>query len=77
VPAAHEFLDTPTCLVLDPVADRQCGEHDRQVSFDRFGLVIPESHRGRLDRTVAGALHGHMLEPVPDRLGSDDTSLTN
>jgi hypothetical protein len=65
-------------LVLDPVADRQCGEHDRQMSLDRFPLVvIPESHRGRLDRTVADALPGHMLEPVPDRLGSDDTSLTN
>jgi hypothetical protein len=65
-------------LVLDAVADRQCGEHDLQVSLDRFPLVvIPDSDRGTLDRTVTDALPGHMLEPVPDRLGSDDTSLTN
>ena len=36
-----EFLDAPTGLVLDPVTDRQGGEHDRQVGLDRFpGVVV-------------------------------------
>jgi hypothetical protein len=30
-----EFVDTPSCLALDPMADRQSSEHDRQVRLDR------------------------------------------
>ena len=48
----HEFLDTPTSLSLNPVADRQGGEHDRQVRVDgvagavinRAGLQIVLGH---------------------------------
>ena len=31
-PGTDEFLDAPAWLVLDPVADRQSGEHDAQVA---------------------------------------------
>jgi hypothetical protein len=32
--STDEFLDAPTGLVLDPVADGQCGEHNAQVRLD-------------------------------------------
>jgi hypothetical protein len=35
-----EFLHAPTGLVFDPVADRQSGEHDRQVRLDGFAGVV-------------------------------------
>jgi hypothetical protein len=44
---AYEFLDAPTGLVLDPVADGQRGEDDREVGFDRFaGVVVDRLCRG-------------------------------
>ena len=35
-----EFADGPAGLVLDPAADRQGGEDDGQVSFDRVAQVV-------------------------------------
>jgi hypothetical protein len=37
---AHEFLDAPTGLRLDVVADGQGSEHDGQVRCSARGLLI-------------------------------------
>ncbi|MQA85443.1 MAG: DUF2848 domain-containing protein, partial [Streptosporangiales bacterium] len=37
---ADELADRPACLVLDPAADGQGGEHDREVGFDRVAFVV-------------------------------------
>jgi hypothetical protein len=38
--STDEFLDAPTGLVLDPVADGQCSEHNAQVRLDGIALVV-------------------------------------
>jgi len=35
-----ELADGPAGLVLDPAADRQCGEDDGQVGLDRVAQVV-------------------------------------
>ena len=37
---ADEFLDAPTYLVLDPVADNQGGKHNVEVRLDGLALVV-------------------------------------
>ena len=37
---AHKFLDAPTGLDLNPVADSHRGDHDAQVRLDRFPDVV-------------------------------------
>ena len=37
---ANEFLDTPTSLGLDPMADGQRGDDDAQVRVDGFAFVV-------------------------------------
>jgi hypothetical protein len=37
---ADEFPDRPSRAVFDPAADRQGGEHDRQVGFDGVALAV-------------------------------------
>jgi hypothetical protein len=36
----HEFADGPAGLVVDPPADGQGGEDDRQVGFDRVASAV-------------------------------------
>jgi hypothetical protein len=49
---ADEFLDAPTCLALDPVADSQGGEHDVEVRLDGLALVV-------VDRSGLRVVFGH------------------
>jgi hypothetical protein len=39
---ADELLDRPSGAVLDEPADREGGEHDRQVRLDRLAFVVVE-----------------------------------
>jgi tRNA synthetases class I (I, L, M and V) len=39
-PTSPEYRDEPACLVFDPVADGQGGDHDAQVRLDRFADVV-------------------------------------
>jgi hypothetical protein len=57
----HEFLDAPTGSVFDPVADRECGEHDGHMGLDRFAGAV-------VDRPRVQVVVGH-AEAALDALG--------
>jgi hypothetical protein len=62
-----EFYYAPPGLVFDPVADRQCGEHNR-VGFDRLAFVV-------IDRPGLQVVFGHpeaLLDPPQLVVGVDD-----
>jgi hypothetical protein len=44
----HEFLDAPTCLGLDPVADGQGGEHDGHVGVDGVAGAVVDGAGGQV-----------------------------
>jgi hypothetical protein len=63
-----EFLDTPTGLALNPVADGQGGEHDAQVRLDRLAFVV-------VDRSGLQVVLGHpeaLLDAPQLVVGADD-----
>ena len=65
---ADEFLDAPTGLVLDPVADGQGGEHDAQVGLDGVAGVV-------VDRAGLQVVLGHpeaLLDAPQLVVGVDD-----
>ena len=65
---ADEFLDAPTGLVLDPVADSQGGEDDVEVRLDGFAGVV-------VDRPGLQVVLGHpeaLLDPPELVVGVDD-----
>jgi len=39
----HEFLNVPTYLVFEPMADGQGGDHDAQVGLDRLADVLADA----------------------------------
>jgi hypothetical protein len=49
---SHEFLDAPTCLVVNPVRYGQCSEHDRQVCLNGLAGVV-------VDRAGPQVVLGH------------------
>ena len=65
---SDEFLDAPTGLVLDVVADCHRGDHDAQVRFDRFAQVV-------VDRSGLQVVFGHpeaLLDAPQLVVGVDD-----
>src|SRR5262245_19698651 len=65
---SYEFLDAPTGLGLDVVADCQGGEHDGQVSVDGFPFVVVD---GPGLQVVLG--HPEALLDAPELVvGADD-----
>ena len=62
-----EFLDAPTGLGFDPMADRPRGDHDTQVRVDRFAQVV-------VDRPGLQVAFGHAeaFRDVPELVVGTD-----
>jgi hypothetical protein len=65
-----ELADGPAGLVLDPAADRQGGEHDGQVGFDRVAQVVV--NRAGLQVVLR---HAERLLDVPELVVAADHEL--